>query len=98
MRHDWPVNKAIVDLPISLRGNSKGTVGNSSSLMGAQNKDIGATSQTLLSEVKLCLGEGYLLSSMAFWYHVSDKLQRINLFIYLDENQWMTADHLHFVT
>ena len=72
MRHDWPVNKAIVDLPISLRGNSKGTVGNSSSLMGAQNKDISATSKTLLSEVKLRLGEGYLLSSMAFWYHVSD--------------------------
>ena len=66
--------------------------------MGAPNKDIGATSQTLLSEVKLRLGEGYLLSSMAFWYHVSDQLQRVNLFKYLDENQWMTADHLHFVT
>lgn len=32
--HDWPVTKAIVDLPISLRGNSKGAVGNSLSLMG----------------------------------------------------------------
>ena len=70
--HDWPVTKAIVDLPISLRGNSKGAVGNSLSLMGAQNNDIGATSQTLLFEVKLHLGAGYFLSSMAFWYHVSD--------------------------
>ena len=72
MRHDWPVNKAIVDLPISLRGNSKGSVGNSSSLMGAPNKDIGAASQTLLIEVKISLGASYVLSSMAFWYHVSD--------------------------
>jgi len=40
--------------------------------MEAQDKDIGATSQTLIIEVKLRLGAGYVLSSMAFWYHVSD--------------------------
>ena len=67
--------------------------------MGAPNKDIDATSQTLLIEVTLRLGAGYLLSSMAFWYHVSGKIiDPLQLIIYLDENQWMTADHLHFFT
>ena len=55
MRHDWPVKKAIVDLPISLKGNSKRTSGNSLSQLGDENKDLGATSQTLLTEVKLRL-------------------------------------------
>ena len=31
-RHDWPVKKAIVRLPISMKGNSKRTSGNSSSV------------------------------------------------------------------
>ena len=56
-RHDWPVKKAIVDLPIRLKGNSKHTSGNSLSPLGTQNKDIGAASKTLalLTEVKLRL-------------------------------------------
>ena len=29
MRHDWPVQKAIVDLPVRLKGNSKLPSGNS---------------------------------------------------------------------
>ena len=37
MYHDWPVNKAIVNLPIRLRGNSKHTSGNLLSPLGAQN-------------------------------------------------------------
>ena len=55
-----------------LQGTSKRTSGNSLSLLGAQNKDIGAASQTLLIEVKLRLEADNLLSSMAFWYYVSD--------------------------
>ena len=48
-RHDWPVKKAIVDLPIRLKANPKRTSGNSLSPLGAQNKDLGAAaSQTLL--------------------------------------------------
>ena len=38
--YDWPVKKAIVNLPIRLKGNSKRIAGNSLSPLGAQNKDI----------------------------------------------------------
>ena len=54
-RHDWPLKKAIVDLPIRLKGNSKRTSGNSLSLLGSHKTDLDATSQTLLTEVKLRL-------------------------------------------
>ena len=54
-RHDWPDIKAIVDLPMRLKRNSKRTSGNSLNPLRAQNKDIGAVSQTLLTEVKLRL-------------------------------------------
>ena len=36
------VEKAIVDLPIKMKGNSKRTSGNSLSPLGPQNKNIGA--------------------------------------------------------
>ena len=52
-RHDWPVKNAIVDLPIRLKENSKRISGKSKSPLGAQNKDIGAASQTLLTRVRL---------------------------------------------
>ena len=42
------IKKAISDLPIKVRGNSKLTSGNSLSPLEAQNKDIGAALQTLL--------------------------------------------------
>ena len=42
-------------MPISVKGNSKRTSGNSFTPLGAQNKDVGAASQTLLTEVKLRL-------------------------------------------
>ena len=54
-RHDWPVKKAIVNLPIRMKGNSKRTSGNSLNPLRAQNKDLAAASQTLLNEVKLRL-------------------------------------------
>ena len=38
MYHDWPVKKAVVELPIRLKGNLKFTLGNSMS----PNKDPGA--------------------------------------------------------
>ena len=42
-RHDWPVKKAMVHLPISLKGNSEPISGNSlSSFGGGQNKDLGS--------------------------------------------------------
>ena len=47
--------KSVTDLPIRLKGNSKRISGNSLSPLGAQNKDLGATSQTLLNGVKLRL-------------------------------------------
>ena len=55
MRHDWPAKKAFVDLPIKMKGNSKHTSGNSLTPFGAQNKNISAASQTLLTKVKLHL-------------------------------------------
>ena len=54
-RHDWPVQNAVVDLPIKMKGNSKRTSGSSLRALGTQNKDIGAASQTLLTVVKLRL-------------------------------------------
>ena len=50
-RHNWPVKKTIVDLPINIKENSKRPSGNSLSPPGAQNKDLGAASHTLLTEV-----------------------------------------------
>ena len=44
-RHDWPVKKAMVHLPISLKGNSERISGNSLSPVGGgggQNKDLGS--------------------------------------------------------
>ena len=49
---------AFVDLPIKVKGNSKRSSGNSLSPLGAQNKDISATSQMLLTKVKLWLQQG----------------------------------------
>ena len=37
-------------MPISMKGNSKRTSGNSFTPLGAQNKEMGATLQTLLTE------------------------------------------------
>ena len=54
-RHDWPVKKAIIDLPIKVKGNSKHTCIDSSGPLVAENKDIGVASQTLITEVKLRL-------------------------------------------
>ena len=47
-RHNRPVRKAMVNLPIKMKGNSW-------SPLGAQNKDIGSSSQMLLTKVKLRL-------------------------------------------
>ena len=47
MCHGWPVNKSIVNLPITLKGNSKRISGNSLSILGAWNKDMGTSLQTL---------------------------------------------------
>ena len=38
MRHGWPVKKAIVNLPVRLKGNSTRISGNSLSLLQVQNK------------------------------------------------------------
>ena len=45
-RHDWPVKKAIVNLPISMKENLKCTSSNSLSPSVAKNKDIGIASKT----------------------------------------------------
>ena len=55
-RQDRPVKKAIVDLQIKLKGNSKRSSGNSLSPLGPKNRDLGAASQTLrLTGVKVSL-------------------------------------------
>ena len=54
-RHDWRVKKAIVDLPIRLKWNSKSTSGYSLRPLGARNQDLGAASQTLPTGVWLRL-------------------------------------------
>ena len=42
MRHDWPVKNAIVEMPITMKGNSKRTSGTLLSPLRTQNKDLGA--------------------------------------------------------
>ena len=52
-RNDWPVENAMVNLPIEMKGNSKLTLGNT---LRTQNKNIGAAySMLILIEVKLHL-------------------------------------------
>ena len=51
MDHDWPVKKAIVNLPIRLKGHAKHIFSNLLNPLGAQNKDLRAASQTLLTGV-----------------------------------------------
>ena len=55
MCNGWPVKKTIVKLPTRMKGNLKCTSGNSLSLSGPQNKDIGAALKTLLTKLKLRL-------------------------------------------
>ena len=55
MRHDWLVTNTIVELPIKMKENSKLSSSNSSSPLGAQNKDKGAALQMLPTQVKLHL-------------------------------------------
>ena len=49
MHHDWPGKNEIVDLPISMKGNSKHISGYSLNPFGAKNKDLGAALQTFLT-------------------------------------------------
>ena len=51
MCNGWPVKKTIVKLQTRMKGNLKHTSGNSVSLSGPQNKDIGTASQTLLTKL-----------------------------------------------
>ena len=44
MHPDWLVKKAIVDLPIKMKGNWKLASRHLLSPLGAQNKDVGAAS------------------------------------------------------
>ena len=50
-RHDWPVKKAIFNLSIRLKGHTKHIFSNLLNPLGAQNKDLFAASQTLLTGV-----------------------------------------------
>ena len=48
----------MIGLPVKMKGNLKCASSNLLSLLGTQNKDIGAALQTTLTEVKLCLQQG----------------------------------------
>ena len=50
-RNDLTVKNAIVDLSISLKGNSKSISGHSLSPLGFQNKDISAFSRMLQTRI-----------------------------------------------
>ena len=55
MHHYWPVEEAIINLPIKMKGNLKHTSGDLTSLLRAQSNDISTASQMLLTNVKLHL-------------------------------------------
>ena len=56
--HDWPVEKAIVNLPIRWTGNLKCISSNLLNLLEALSKDTSTVSQTLLTSIRLCLYTG----------------------------------------
>ena len=58
-RHDRSGRKAIVDLPVNVKGNSQATSGNSLSPLGAQNQDLGTVSQALLTEFQSRGGDSH---------------------------------------
>ena len=53
--HDWPVKNPISGLPIGSKGKMICTSSDLLSLLGTQNKDLGAASQVLLTGVRLHL-------------------------------------------
>ena len=55
----YHLKKAIVNLPIRIKGNSKRTSGN----LVAQNKDMGSASQTLQTRLNYLCDAGYFLQS-----------------------------------
>ena len=68
MRHDWPVKNAIINLQIRMKGNLKRTSSNSLNPSGAQNRDLGAASQMLLTKLRLnyVCDAGYKFSSIKY--------------------------------
>ena len=52
-RHDCPVKKGIVDLPIGLKGNTKHISAKLSSPFGTRNKDLSTALHRLLTTIKL---------------------------------------------
>ena len=56
--------KSMVDLLMRIKGNSKRTPGDSFSPFGAENKDLGAASQTLLTKFRLRLQRRLLFISV----------------------------------
>ena len=67
--HDWLVKKAIDNLLISMKGNPKCTFVNLLSPLGAQNKDLSATSQTLLTKVMSATPAKFFLVNISMFLH-----------------------------
>ena len=64
--HWDPLRKATADLPVKMKGNAQPTSSNSLSPLGAQNQDLGAASQTLLTEFKSRGGDSYIKGAGMF--------------------------------
>ena len=75
--HDWPVKKAIVNLTIRLKGNSKRTSGNSLSPLGVLCMDFGTASQMLLTRVGLRLHQNPRGDSWEFLVEVCHPVLQI---------------------
>ena len=73
--HDWPVKNAIVHLLIRLKKEKEMHFCYLVESIGAQNKDIGATSQMLLTEVTLRLPRRLQMQGVTV-------LQKCHLFLY----------------
>ena len=74
--HDWPVRKAMINLPIRMKGNSKCTSDNLLSPFGVQNMDIGAALQTLSTRVKLRLWHRLLSTQISQICDLNNKTVR----------------------
>ena len=78
-RHDWPVKKANIDLPMKMKGNSKHTFGYSLNLFGVQNftrisgRCLAHVTNHLQRRLNQEQGEASLLGSAKSMYSVTSQ-------------------------
>ena len=81
IRHNRPVKKVIVNLPIKMKGNSW-------SLLGAQNKEIGSSSQHDLAWLFYLFGINTTSDILKLFYVISWAVRRVEFETILKYRKW----------